>query len=719
MFRPLLKKIAIAACLCALPYTLFCADSAATPAKPPEKVAEKKPALKKDTEKINPADEEKNELENLVVTAYRFDSAPLETPVNSTFISSQKISDSPFTNAAEVLQKYANINFRSVTGSMSSGDLAMRGFGENSQTRVLVMIDGQKFNRADMGAINWLQIPLSDIESIEVLRGPQSALYGSSAEAGVIKIKTLSAKDDGINVAGQAMYGSYGTYNLSARATGRIDDYFFTLNLNDFNSDGWRKNSESDAKSANLSLGYDINENNSFVVTGNYTDSHISYPGALTLQQYNQDPRQSDGKGAYSDSKDGVYTATLSTNSTAGEGEIGLGANFRDIFWTLGGRSKNFQWTGTFTPRYKFELGENAHLLIGFDGTYDNIDFKKYYQQTPYTKSFACAERFSLAPYLGGDFSPLENLTISAVGRFDAARLHIDNTDYIENTIEPTRIIIIRGQKYEVPNPNYPAKANLANSYNSAMWQSGGSANFGANYLVRPDTSVFFKFDQIYHYPTTDEVAAYQGGTLPIPFNFNIKPETGQNYEIGAKYITGNWTLVGSVFMMNLQDEIAYAEYIDSEGNSAFLNTNLPPTTRLGCDLELRYDSKYWGVSTMFSAVDASFDGGKFDGGKIPLVPNYTGNIAAYLRPLEWITFSTRLTFLTSQYLGSDYENLNAKIPAYALLDFQVNFKFCRYGSIYLAVENVLDKKHISCAWGSGYYPGMGRMMSAGLNLKF
>lgn len=90
----------------------------------------------------------------------------------------------------DILEKEANVRFRSVVGSNASGDLSMRGFGENSQTRVLIMVDGQKFNRPDMGAINWLQIPLSDIESVEVLRGPMSALYGAAAEAGVIKIKT-------------------------------------------------------------------------------------------------------------------------------------------------------------------------------------------------------------------------------------------------------------------------------------------------------------------------------------------------------------------------------------------------------------------------------------------------------------------------------------------------------------------------------------------------
>lgn len=54
-----------------------------------------------------------------------------------------------------------------------------------------------------------------------------SALYGASAEAGVIKIKTRRPAEDGYSFFGEAVYGSYSTYNLAARASGREGDWFF------------------------------------------------------------------------------------------------------------------------------------------------------------------------------------------------------------------------------------------------------------------------------------------------------------------------------------------------------------------------------------------------------------------------------------------------------------------------------------------------------------
>ena len=149
------------------------------------------------------------------------------------------------------------------------------------------------------------------------------------------------------------------------------------------------------------------------------------------------------------------------------------------------------------------------------------------------------------------------------------------------------------------------------------------------------------------------------------------------------------------------------------------MNVNLSPTQRIGCDLELAYDTKYWGASAMFSAVQARFDGGVYDGKDVPLAPNYYGNVCAYVSPFEWVRLSGRVTFISSQYVGSDFSNSGSRIPAYALLDFQANFRFCDYGSIFLAIENALDKKYISCAYGTGYYPGTGRMLKAGVTIRF
>ena len=655
-------------------------------------------------------------LDTVYATAYRFLTPNLETPANTVQISAEKLENSQYTNVAEALKNFANLNFRSVTSSMASGDFAMRGFGENSQTRIMVVVDNHRINRPDMGAINWLQIPLSSIESMEVLRGSQTALYGSAASAGVIKIKTKRPKENSYVFKG--LYGSYQTYDLAAQASLVEGDFFANIGLNYFNSAGWRDNSASDAISANLSLGYDINESNSLVFSGNYTDSNTMYAGPLTLAQCNTNPQQS-FYNSKSYSKDGSYSLSLDTQSAAGEGDVGLGWNFRDIFWDMGGKTKNFQYTASFTPKYKFETSENTHILVGFDGEYSNIDFKRLHDGSAPYKGYADASQISAEPYIGGDCTLFEKLILNAVGRISFSRLSVDNTEFKQNSLDEFREISIGGTTILVPNPDWPPQINPANTYKEHVSFTGFGANFGATYLVENNTSLFFKFDQIYHYPVADEICSYQTyGGLSVPFNKDLSPEKGQNYEVGVKFENENWKLTGSFFLNMLVDEISYYQTLTPSGLE-WLNTNLDPTMRFGTDISLEYDAKIWGFSAMFSAVKAQFLEGENDGNEIPLVPNFSGTLSAFVRPIEPLTLSFSASFLSDQYVGSDYENTTAKIPAYALLSLRANYKICKYASCFVAVDNLLDKRYISCAWKSGYYPGIGRTFSAGITLTY
>jgi iron complex outermembrane receptor protein len=60
----------------------------------------------------------------------------------------------------------------------------MRGFGENSFARVVVLVNGRRLNNPDMQGINWLSIPLSAIERVEVLDGPSGFCMGTGRSAG-------------------------------------------------------------------------------------------------------------------------------------------------------------------------------------------------------------------------------------------------------------------------------------------------------------------------------------------------------------------------------------------------------------------------------------------------------------------------------------------------------------------------------------------------------
>ncbi|MFA7172180.1 MAG: TonB-dependent receptor plug domain-containing protein [Kiritimatiellia bacterium] len=129
----------------------------------------------------------------VVVTASRLDSLAqdvMQVAGDVSVINREGIERSRAHSVPELLRSHGNVVMRSSTGKGNTGELAMRGFGENSGLRVLVVVDGQTMNRSDMGVQDWQQIPLDEIENIEILRGGQSVLYGNHALSGVIKITT-------------------------------------------------------------------------------------------------------------------------------------------------------------------------------------------------------------------------------------------------------------------------------------------------------------------------------------------------------------------------------------------------------------------------------------------------------------------------------------------------------------------------------------------------
>jgi outer membrane cobalamin receptor len=80
--------------------------------------------------------------------------------------------------------------FRSKGPNDTGAGVGMRGFSGRSQSRVLVLLDGQPLNDSYTGGVSWAALPISELERVEVARGPSSSLYGGNAMGGVIQMFT-------------------------------------------------------------------------------------------------------------------------------------------------------------------------------------------------------------------------------------------------------------------------------------------------------------------------------------------------------------------------------------------------------------------------------------------------------------------------------------------------------------------------------------------------
>jgi len=148
--------------------------------------------------------------EPLVVTASRLIN-PAPTLRDAVVITREDLDDSQAMSLAEVLQRKAGIDVRSLGGAGQPQSLFVRGAG-SAQT--LVLVDGLRVGDAFFGTTPIEHIPLELVERIEVVKGPLSSLYGSDAVGGVIQIFTR--RKDVPHLFATAGYGSYGDQRVAA-----------------------------------------------------------------------------------------------------------------------------------------------------------------------------------------------------------------------------------------------------------------------------------------------------------------------------------------------------------------------------------------------------------------------------------------------------------------------------------------------------------------------
>lgn len=156
--------------------------------------------------------------ERVVVTASRFGQDPLDSPASVTLITQDDIAMSAATSIPELLKLVPGIDVMQLTGS--SSEVSIRGFNRRLSNKVLVLIDGRNVYLDFIGANLWAALPVSieEIDRIEIIRGPGSAIYGANAFAGVINIITRTPGDPSqsnqISLHGGT--GDYGRGNLVA-----------------------------------------------------------------------------------------------------------------------------------------------------------------------------------------------------------------------------------------------------------------------------------------------------------------------------------------------------------------------------------------------------------------------------------------------------------------------------------------------------------------------
>jgi len=195
------------------------------------------------------------EAEQVVVSATRFDIPLDQSPASVSVIGSEDIEQKQIERVSDALREVPGL---SVVQTGTAGQLTsvfMRGLrSEHTQ----VLLDGIPINQGLQGAFNFADLTTDDIDRIEVVRGPQSTLYGPRALAGVIQIFTKEGTGTpGVLFAAEG--GSYDSFREWSQSDGKFEQFDYSVGASRLDTDNARPNNNYRNTAAITDVGWSSN----------------------------------------------------------------------------------------------------------------------------------------------------------------------------------------------------------------------------------------------------------------------------------------------------------------------------------------------------------------------------------------------------------------------------------------------------------------------------
>lgn len=220
-------------------------------------------------------------LPDVVISANQF---PLEADrvgSTTTVLQGEKLRADGFTNLAEALRFVPGVHVAPSGGSGTLTQVRIRGGEAN---HLLVMIDGIEVNQLQDSGFDFADFPLDDVERVEVIRGPQSGIYGANAHSGVISIITRSGRGlTSPRLDARLEGGNLNTRNGSINLRGAVGAVYGSFTFTGFQTDGYnfsRFGNEKDgsrATTATFKGGIDVTPDLNIEGVLRYTDRYAYY----------------------------------------------------------------------------------------------------------------------------------------------------------------------------------------------------------------------------------------------------------------------------------------------------------------------------------------------------------------------------------------------------------------------------------------------------------
>lgn len=515
--------------------------------------------------------------EDVVVTASRVEQQLADVNMSVSVITSEQIQqDAGATTIADLLE--STVPGIRVNNDGGQGIDRIKIRGENS-FRTVVMIDGQRISEQKSMSGVPLLIDPSQVERIEVIRGPASVLYGSDAIGGAINIITkkggtkpiegsvsigFNSSNNGKDGSAQIYGGTNGwKYRIGAAASAN-DNLDTPL--------GEMPNTDSKTKSANAFLSYDIDPNKTVGVSFNYHDLEFMSADYTSPGFYVDVPEWERMRGAaFAEFKNISENFVRLRLDTAIESNKKQMQNHVVMFgpYMLDNFADNKLTTSSFNAQTDWQIGNAHYLIAGYEFSHDNLE----------AKSEAVGKVPSIVPGVGMVPTPYNKAE-----KYDGYQMRHAVFATMETTLAEDWVFNY-GARYTWISNDIDIHNELAGIKDHRDGNDGKVVfNVGASYKGFENLALRANWSQGYRYPLLQElyIDTSMGSMGTTYANPDLKPETSDNFEIGARYSSGIIRVDAAIFYSDADDYITTVA-ID-ENNSRY--TNVGKAKTIGFELD-------------------------------------------------------------------------------------------------------------------------------------
>ncbi len=631
---------------------------------------------------------------------------------STSIITAEEIARSPGATLQDILARQPGIQTSSFYGGVNGAGTTvdMRGFGAAAASNTLVLVNGRRLTDIDLAGVDFSAIPRDSIERIEITRGNSGAvLYGDGAVGGVINIVTKTGAGLPARARIDGGIGSFQHRDVKASAHASSGGFSAAAHGEAIDSDGYRHNNRLRQRSFVGDIRYS-GQTGSAYLTVTADDQRLGLPGGrlvtLTSNEMVTDRRGATTPTAFAD-KQGVNVTGGFTRMLAPGVELIVDGGYRQkeqqAFTELGGfvsSDARELKTVSFTPRMVARndlFGAPSTVIAGFDFYHSDFWSKRSVQlnDPPYNRYDLQQRTLALYWQQTIGITPNTDLSWGARGQQTA----VSARDRYDATAPGAGFFGPQGQPYDKTDFQHALHAGFEHRFDERF-------------------AVFGRIARSFRMPNVDE----RVGVSSFPTDFNLRPQTSRDMELGARFRVAGFEIQTSVYDMVLTDELHFIPFPPLGAN-----TNLDPTRRQGSETQVSWQATdKLLLKGGLAYTKATFREGPNTGNDVPLVSRWTGS-AGFAWDIwdKYLVWDTVVRFVGARRMDNDQANFQPLVPAHTLVDMRIGGEV-RNVFWSIAVRNLFDVDYFDYAAASSAvfgrynaYPQPGRSYMARLGVKF